>query len=65
MSTTTLGAAREIEELRAENKRLREALDAAIIFKNGEAYFRTSGGIPMQMPAGTMRLVLRALGEKP
>lgn len=54
----------EIACLRAENERLRRAFDAAFIFKNGEAYFRTSGGIPMQMPTAVMNLVLAALEGK-
>lgn len=41
------------------------ALDAILIWINGEPHYRSAGGVPMGMPDGVRRAVKRALKDFP
>ena len=57
-------ATAELTALRAEVKRLQEALESACILRHGKACFFTHGGVPMDMPPTAERIVRAALEEK-
>ncbi len=43
--------------------RMREALDAMLIWFHGEPCYRSSGGVPMGMPVAVRRKVKKALQD--